>query len=251
MAAREKRSTGTKKTASSSKLTKSPVKKTTRNTKRVSDEVMSAPLMENVTSTVMDNGKKKANKKTFLLLVSLAVVLGLLYYFKDLFVVATVNGKPITRFEIINELEKKNGKEVIDNLVTKNLIMQEAAKKGVTVSQDDVNNELAKIEEDLKKQNQTLDQVLQMQGLTKADVEENLRIKLYIERLLADQVTVSDDDAKKYFDENKAMYGKDAKYDDVKDQIKDQLKQQKLQEKFQQWLSDLKANAKINYFKTY
>ncbi len=254
MAARAKRSTGTKKAASNSKTTKATAKKPSKNTKRVKEEVMSASLMEDTKPTKMavsDSPKKQTNKRTLLLLGTLAVVLGLLYYFKDLFVVATVNGKPITRFEIVNELEKKNGKDVVDNLVTKNLIMQEAAKKNVTVSQDDVNNELAKIEEDLKAQNQTLDQVLQMQGLSKADVEENLRIKLYIERLLADEVQVSDDDAKKYFDENKTMYGKDAKFDDVKDQVKDQLKQQKLQEKFQTWLNDLKANAKINYFKTY
>jgi foldase protein PrsA len=251
MAARAKRSTAARKTASTSKLSKSPVKKLTKNAKKVKDEVMSSPLIEETVSDVSTTAKKAGNRKTLLLLVSLAVVLGLLYYFKDLFVVATVNGKPITRFEIINELEKKNGKDVVDNLVTKNLIMQEAAKKGVTVSQDDVNNELAKIEEDLKTQGQTLDQVLQMQGLSKADVEENLRIKLYIERLLADEVTVSDDDAKKYFDENKAMYPKDQKFEEIKTQIQDQLKQQKLQEKFQTWLNDLKANAKINYFKTY
>lgn len=192
----------------------------------------------------------KGGKKTLLTLAGIVLVLGFLYYFKDLFMVATVNGKPITRFAVISELEKQNGQSVVDNLITKELILQEASKKGVSVSNDDINNEVKKIEDELSAQGQTLDQVLEMQGLRKSDVEENLRVKLYIERILADQISVSDEDAQTYFNENKTLYP-NAKFEDEKAAIKESLAQQKLQESFQTWITDLKANAKINYFKTY
>ncbi len=243
MAARAKKTTTSKKTASK----KSEILKPSKSPRKVNNSVSLSALPEEPKEFT----SQKKSKKTLLILAVLVVVLGLLYYFKDVFVVATVNGKPITRYTVVSEAEKRNGKDVLDNLVTKELILQESSKKGITVSQADVDNEMKKIEEDLSKQNQKLDDVLAMQGLTRADVEDNLRIKLYIERLLADKVDVSDDDAQKYFDENKAGYGKDAKFEDQKDQIKEQLKGQKLQEQFQSWLTDLKANAKINYFKTY
>lgn len=244
-----------KKTASR-KSAKTSLKKTTPKTTTMKSSVKSArsqPVQNADFEPTKDEMRvqKKNGKKTLTLLVAIAVLLGLLYYFKDVFVVATVNGRPISRIAVVRELEKQNGKTTVDNLVTKELILQEAAKKGVVVTQEDVDNELKKIEDDLSKQGQKLDDVLTMQGLTKADVEENLRVKLYIEKILADDVSVSDDDAKKYFDENKASFSKDAKFEDQKDQIKEQLKQQKLNEKFQTWISDLKANAKINYFKTY
>jgi hypothetical protein len=233
---------------------KSSAKKMSSKTSSMKSSMRTTPSVlssESTYSSESVNAQRKGNKKTLYLLVFLAVLLGLLYYFKDLFVVATVNGKPISRMSVVTQLEKQSGKETVDNLVTKELITQEARKKGITVTKEDVEAEVKKIEDDLSKQGQTLDQVLTMQGLSKADVEDNLMVKLYIERLLSDQVTVSDEDAQKYFDANKATFAKDAKFETEKDQIKETLKQQKLQEQFQTWLDDLKANAKINYFKTY
>lgn len=243
MAARAKKTTS--KTSSAKTSVTSSVKP--RST-RSSVKEMDMPMTNSLQSS---SETKKQNKKTLLLLILAALVLGLLYYYKDLFVVATVNGKPISRYAVVSDLEKQNGKGVVDNLVTKELILQEAAKKDVSVTQADIDAELGKIEEDLKAQGQTLDQVLTMQGLTREDVTENLQIKLYIEKILNEKVQVSDEDAQKYFDENKATFSKDTKFEDQKDTIKDQLKQQKLQEEYQTWMDELKANAKINYFKTY
>lgn len=232
-----------KKTTSGKRAPSKPSKSVVKDSLSTSD-TMAMPVFES-------SQKQKASRKNILLLAGVAVILGLLYYYKELFVVATVNGKPITRIEVISELEKQNGKGVVDNLVTKSLIIEEASKKNIVVTGDDVNNELSKIEEDLKAQGQTLDQVLTMQGLKRADVEENLRIKIYIEKILDEQTKVSDEMIQKYFDENKATYPKDTKFEDQKDAIAGQLKQQKLQEEYQKWIDELKGNAKINYFKTY
>lgn len=257
MAARAKRSTTTTKKAAPRKTTKAtaPKRRASKKTETVKSSVKSAPLVKESTRSessvsTMSTNEKKNTRRTLGLLALLAIVLGLLYYYKDLFVVAMVNGRPVTRFAVVQELEKQNGKSVVDNLVTKALIEQEASKKGISVSTDDINAELAKIETDLQSQGQTLDQVLEMQGLTKSDVEENLRVKLYIEKILADKVQVSEDDVKKYYDENKSLYG-EAKFDDVKGQIEESLKQQKLQTEYQTWIEELKSNSTINYFKSY
>lgn len=249
MAAKAKRTTGKTASKTSPQKTVSPKSSSKVNSQKEMPKDMS--LSETSKKPVQTETTKAKSKKTLYLLALAAVILGLLYYYKGLFVVATVNGKPITRMAVVSDLEKQNGKGALDNLVTKELILQEASQKGITVKQEDIDAELSKIEEQLKAQGQTLDQVLSSQGLTKEDVSENLKVKLYIERILEDKVAVSDEDAKKYFDENKASFAKDAKFDDQKAQIADQLKQQKLQEEYQKWMDDLKANAKINYFKTY
>ena len=48
---------------------------------------------------------------------------------RGLFVVALVNGEPISRIEVIKALEKQGGKATLDSLVTKKLIAQEARSK--------------------------------------------------------------------------------------------------------------------------
>lgn len=249
MAAKEKKTSSKVSVAKSRVAKPKTLKSVKKQTAKKAVSTESSVMNATIDKPVMQENSKPRNK-TITGLLLLVLVLGLLYYFKDLFVVATVNGKPITRAAVVGELEKQNGKQVVDNLLTKELILQEASKKGVTVSSEDVSAEITKIEEELGAQGQTLDQVLEMQGLSRGDVEENLRVKLYIERILADEVSVSDEDAKAYYDQNKTLYGT-ASFDDQKDAIKQSLQEQKLQEKFQTWITDLKASASINYFKTY
>jgi foldase protein PrsA len=178
------------------------------------------------------------------------ILLGLLYYFKSFFIAATVNGQPITRYEIVKELEAQGGKQTLNNLVTEKLIQQEAKKQNVTVDQKEVDNEIKKLDDSLKKQGQSLNDVLTARGLTHDGLEKQIRIQKIIEKLLGKSVTVSDSDVNKYIETNKQMYP-DGATAQVKTQVKDQLKQQKLSEKFQTWISDLEKKAKINYFVSY
>ena len=87
-----------------------------------------------VKSKVKDENVSKINKSTlnkyfksfksrrYLILVIFLILVGIaLYLGKSLFIAAIVGGRPITRLELVKELEKQSGKETLDNLVTKNL----------------------------------------------------------------------------------------------------------------------------------
>jgi len=185
----------------------------------------------------------------FVFFALLFVVLGFLAYFNaGLFLVALVNNKPIWRIKLIQELEKQGGKQVADTLVNKLLVYQDAAKKGVSVSSQDVDNEYKKLEEQLKSQGTSLQDAMALQGLKENDLREEIRFSLLLKKLLSDKINVSDDEAKEYFDKNKEMFEKGKTFDELKDQIKSFLSNQKMSQAYQSFLEELKSSSKIKYF---
>lgn len=192
--------------------------------------------------------KKRSNTKRLALFLFLIILAGLIYLGRSYFVAAFVNGKPILRLTLVKELERKQGKATLDSLVQKELISQEAKRKNITVTNEEVQAEIDKITKAVEAQGVTLDAALSYQGQTRTDLEENIRLQKTMEQLLADKLVVSDDDVKAYFEQNKTMYGANPSFEALKDTISDQLKQQKLSTEFQTWIDKLKTDSKINYF---
>ncbi len=191
-------------------------------------------------------------KKSKLFWIPVAVILALVIYrFKGVLVAATVNGEPISRISLINQLEKQGGKTILDNLVTNALILQEAKKQKVTVTQQEISDQITKISDNLKKQGQDLDQALASQGMTKNDLNDQIKLQIIVQKLAGQGIEVTDKEAQDYFNQNKTAYPKNSKFETVKDQIISDLKSQKLNEKISKWLNDLRTNAKISYFVSY
>src|SRR3989344_4566099 len=60
-----------------------------------------------------------------------AIILGIFILVFAVFkflIAATVNNVPITRFEVIKLLEREGGQQALDNLITRQLVVQEAEK---------------------------------------------------------------------------------------------------------------------------
>lgn len=194
------------------------------------------------------------NKKTTKLLIkaiALLLLLLLLYLGRSLFVAAIVGNRPITRISLIQELEKQSGQQALDNLITKELIYQEASKQNINIGSEEVTAEIDKIKSSLESQGTTLDAALSMQGQTRESLEENIRVQKTLEKVLQSDIEVSDEELSKYFEENKSLYGEGAKYEDLKENIKEQLKQEKLSTVFQTWIEKLRSDTKIIYFVNY
>lgn len=179
------------------------------------------------------------------------VVIALLYVMRSWFVVAFVNGQPITRYALIQELERQGGKQTLNTLVTKALIQQEANKQHVTVSDKEVDNEINKIKASVEKQGQKLDQLLSAQGMTMDALKEQVRTQKLVEKMLGKNIIVTDKEVNDYIEQNKSTFPEGTDPNMMKSQVKDQLRQQKLSTKIQSWLQDLQAKAKINYLVNY
>ena len=196
----------------------------------------------------LTNKLPKGSTKTLRVVVLLALAAALGYLARPLIFAASVNGQLVTRYKLISELEKQGGANVLDSLVTKSLIFQEAKKMGVGVSQEDLDSEVARIEGVVSAQGSTLDEALALQGQTRQDFLEQIKLQKTVEKILADKLVVTDEDAQKYYQENTDFYGADSKYEEVSESVKNQLMQEKLSTAYQGWITDLKGSANINYF---
>lgn len=203
------------------------------------------------TKTISTHSSQKliTKRNVIVVLVALVVLLGaILYALRAQFVAATVNGQIITRMALTQELDKKAGKQTLDALVTKDLILQEMKKKNITVSDEEVNNEMKKIEDALKKQGRTLPDALAQQGLTKTDLVDQLKIQKMIEKLFAKDVTVTPKEIDAFLEQNKDSLPEGQTQEAIRASAEAQIKQQKLTAKFQTWLAGLQKNANIQYY---
>lgn len=208
------------------------------------------PLQENIVSKV---SLKSKSPKLLVSVIGVVIVLIIvaLFFTKGLFVAATVNGNLISRLSVIKELEKQGGKQVLESIINKKLIETELSKQNISVTLEEIDEEIKKIEAQVTSQGGTLEAALTQQGLTKEKLREQITIQKKLEKLLADKVAVTDADIDAYIKDSKVPTSKDVKIEDFRKQISEQIKQQKFQQEAQKWVSELTTNAKIKYYVNY
>lgn len=205
--------------------------------------------MSNAIETYSIKDKLK-QPKVFIGLIVVILAVGV-FFLKGLFVAALVNGEPIARITVIKELEKQGGKQALSSLVNQALILQEAKKKNVQVTQEEINASIKQIEDSLKTQGQDLDTALAMQGMTRQDLAMQMKLRTLVEKLLADKTKVTAAEVADYIEKNKDTFPAEMKEDEIKQSVEKQLIQQKLGSASQAWLEELNKNSKINYFVNY
>ncbi|MUG44065.1 peptidylprolyl isomerase [Paenibacillus woosongensis] len=137
----------------------------------------------------------------------IALVFPLLNNKKD--VVATVNGTKITQDELYNELVKAGGgeqaKQALNAIVMKTLITQEAKKKNIVVTEEDIN---AEIDNYIKSFGslEMLEQMLQQYGMTMDDLKQDSEMNVMITKLLEDKTNVTEDEVKQTFETYKESF---------------------------------------------
>ena len=233
----------TSKKRSTSKA-KVAVKSSGKNIKPVAKKVVSSkkPVQKPATKPV------QARKRLWQAIIFLLIV-GALWLIKDQVIVATVNGRAITRIRLIRELEQQGGSQVLDSLITQTLVEQQLDEAGIKADEDQVVAQMQEIEDLITAQGQSLDDLLAAQGLTKQDVENDVRLNLRVDQLLADRLVVSDEDVQAYFDNNRELLGEDADFDTMKEQIRAQVESEKKAEVQQDWLNEIHNQANIKYFR--
>jgi len=205
----------------------------------------------------MDNNPEVAFKKrqfistkTAIIIAVIIILAALVYYYKGLFIAATINGSPITRLAVIKELEKASGKQALDSLITKKLINNEAIKKGISITSEEVDAEIKTIEDQIKAQGQTLEQALATKNMKLEDVKQQILTRKTLEKILADKLQVTEDEITKFLTDNNVAIpqGQEEAY---RTQIIAQLKQQKLNTEAETLITSLRSGATIKYFTNY
>ena len=112
---------------------------------------------------------------------------------------AKIGSKDISREAWINELEKRYGKDVLEEMVDKEVVGQAAKKYKVTISEDEVDRELKMMKTMYGTAGQNLNK-------TKAQWKQEIQSNLLLEKLLTKDVTVSEATIKDYYENNKDIY---------------------------------------------
>lgn len=117
--------------------------------------------------------------------------------------VATVGNEKITRQEWLNELELKYGEETLRNLVDKKVITSLAKKSDISISDEDLNQELNMYKA-----------IYGMQGdySTGEEWEERVRVSLLLEELLIKDVKVDEENLLTYYQENTELFDLPSSY---------------------------------------
>lgn len=181
-----------------------------------------------------------------------AILLIFIFFnYRGVFIAASVNGQPVSRLSVVQELEKQQGQGVLDNLINETLIHQKARENNISVTADDVNTRISQIETDLKAQGQDLDQILQLQGMTKDDLNKQIEIQLLVEKILSDKLQFTDKEVTDYVASNSAYYPDTMSDEDKLSDARDQLKQQRLSQEFSTWIKSVRDDANITTYVNY
>lgn len=142
---------------------------------------------------------------SFCLLLGLLIAVGLTAAGCARGVVAVVNGHKISEDEFITEMEKAVGKDVLRDLIDRQLLEDAAKKRGLVPTQQEIDEEVANIQSKVGSE-AAFNRELKQRNMTLEDYRNLLKMRMIVERLCTTDVNITDADAKKFFEEHKAQY---------------------------------------------
>ena len=145
------------------------------------------------------------NKKVLYSLLTIglvAIVFVVVTGFSKSETVATVEGEKITKDELYDVLVKSQGKEAVALLIEEKLVALEMKKEKLSVSDKEVDAELATYIEN-SGGDDAFAAALQQSGMTEKQFKENIVQFLSLQKLMEPRIDVTDEEMKAFFEENK------------------------------------------------
>ncbi|WP_432409636.1 foldase protein PrsA [Wukongibacter sp. M2B1] len=144
-------------------------------------------------------------KYKFLLTISLLLVIVSVTGCQSKDIVASVGDENITKEELYQSLVNQNGVEALESLISEKIVELEVKKENIEVTEEDIEKEMKKII-DYYGSEDAFNQVLENAGYTKDDLKKNIKSSIKIEKLLEPSLTITEDEMKQYFNDNKASF---------------------------------------------
>lgn len=178
-----------------------------------------------------------------LILVALVI---LVWRNKGIFVAGTINNQPIWRWDLEKRMVARSGNQVFEEMVNESLLKSAAAKKGITVSDAELNQKIKDIEKSLNGQISLAD-ALSQQGMSMDEFRRQVSLQIMVEKLTADSVKISEDDVAKYLEQNQSMLTATDEAG-MRAEARQNLTREKQSTAFQKIFDDLKKSAKIKNY---
>jgi parvulin-like peptidyl-prolyl isomerase len=230
-------------------------KKTVRSNKRSvsskkpvsSTAISERPSLDNMTQYSLPVNVQKVFSPVrifgVLILIGLAI---LVWRHKGIIMAGTINNQPIWRWDLEKRMVARSGNQVFEEMVNESLLKSAAAKKGITVTDTELNQKVKDIEKSLNGQISLAD-ALSQQGMSMDEFRRQVSLQIMVEKLTADSVKVSEDDVTKYIDQNKSLLTATDEAG-MRTEARQNLIREKQSTAFQKIFDDLKKAAKIKNY---
>jgi foldase protein PrsA len=151
----------------------------------------------------------KQHKKTVLIILVLLITMGISLSFalKKGETVAKLNGEAISKDELYSEMVAQYGAATVDKIISDKIVAAEAKKQKVSVKASELTNEIEKLKASYGGED-AFNQALESNNTTLAFLKQDLKNYLTIKKLLEPEITITDEEMKTYFDENKDSFAK-------------------------------------------
>jgi foldase protein PrsA len=121
--------------------------------------------------------------------------------------VATINGQPISRDLIFQRLMAYHGVYALENLIGEMLIEAEAKKRGVTVTEEEITAAIEERKESLGIGSEdSLRSWLLQNEWTEMRMYDEVRLRLLLEKVFAQEANVTDAEVEAFYNRNKASF---------------------------------------------
>lgn len=120
--------------------------------------------------------------------------------------VATVNGQPVDQADLYTYMIKRHGYRSLLNLITAEVIRQEAAKQGVTVADQEIDESIARKRKSLDitaiETGADFNAILASEGQTLQMFRESERTLLLLKKMVKSEAQVTDDQVRDHYQKN-------------------------------------------------
>jgi len=140
-----------------------------------------------------------------LLIVASMLILGLAACSNEE-IVAKVDDVEISRDEFNERLINISGNEVLETLISEVLVDLEAEKEGIEISQEEIDEELAELQEYYGGE-EALNNAIENSDTTMDELEEQVVMNLKIKQLVAPYIEITDEQVETYYESNADSLG--------------------------------------------
>lgn len=113
-------------------------------------------------------------------------------------VIVQIGGQPITRGQLLKQLERKYGREILNQMIDRTIIAQESRALGVAVKQQEIDAELKRMQQGYDSEEQFYNSMQRQLGLTKDQLQEDAYFNVLLEKIATRNVNVSDQQVTDY-----------------------------------------------------
>ncbi|USG64934.1 SurA N-terminal domain-containing protein [Brevibacillus ruminantium] len=175
------------------------------------------------------------------------VILGVATMKPDDPVLATTGSTNVTKSQLYEQMKQSYGKKVLDTMVSRNLVVEEAKAQGVLVEEAEVDKELNNLREKLGSE-EVFQQTLKKQGLTEEGFRGTIRTLLLRDKLFEKAYPVTDQEIQDYYEKNKSDFGNPAPaLEQVKPEIVEELNAKKRKKYMDEWLIGLEKKFNVKF----